>query len=140
MRDISIALCDIYAHNLLLCFSNHAGLKMAFMSFFQFWLHNLFSFEIRVRFGQNLSSVREGVVRMNVGKQELFDRLMKALSSISQNPKTATEVNRILEDFVISLEEIVDDLKATSDEQTAAALRMIIHASDRNSLEGLAAV
>ena len=77
---------------------------------------------------------------MNVGKQELFDRLMKALSSISQNPKTATEVNRILEDFVISLEEIVDDLKATSDEQTAAALRMIIHASDRNSLEGLAAV
>jgi len=77
---------------------------------------------------------------MNAGEQELLDRLNKVLSSISQNPKTATEVLRIFEDFVVSLEEIADELDASSDERTAATLRAILHATNRTSAERLTAI
>ena len=77
---------------------------------------------------------------MNAGERKLFDRLKKALSSISQNPKTAIEVTKLLEDFVVSLEEIVGDLEEMSDERTASILREIIHASDQTSIEGFAAI
>ncbi len=75
---------------------------------------------------------------MNAEERKLFARLEKALSSISQNPKTAAEIVRIFDDFVISLEDIVDDLEATSDEQTAATLRAILHATSRASIDWLA--
>ena len=84
------------------------------------------------------SSVWEGVEWMNAEEQKLFARLEKALSSISQNPKTAVEVTRIFDDFVVSLEDIVDDLETTSDEQTAATLRAILHATNRTSIDWLA--
>lgn len=64
---------------------------------------------------------------MNVRHQELFDRLRSALDNISGSPKTAAEVSLIFEDLVVSLEEIATDLKMTSDDQTAATLKAIIH-------------
>ena len=84
--------------------------------------------------------LKEGVVWMNAGEQKLFERLKKVLSSISQNPKTAIEVTRIFEDFVVSLEEIADELDATSDERTAATLRAILHATTRASTGRLTAI
>lgn len=77
---------------------------------------------------------------MNAEEQKLFERLKKALNSITQNPNTAVEVTRIFDDFVASLEDIVDDLEATSDEQTAATLRAILHATSRASIDWMATV
>jgi hypothetical protein len=64
---------------------------------------------------------------MNTKQQDLFSRLENALDNISKSPKTAVEVTMIFEGFVASFEEIAEDLSATPDEQTAKALREIIH-------------
>lgn len=77
---------------------------------------------------------------MNAEEQKLFARLEKALNSISQNSETAVEVTRIFDDFVISLEDIVDDLETTPDEQTAATLRAILHATNRTFIDWMATV
>jgi predicted metal-dependent enzyme (double-stranded beta helix superfamily) len=66
-------------------------------------------------------------MQMNMRQQELFDRLENALNYISDNPKTAAEVNLMFEDLVISFEEIASDLRATSDEQEAKILKGLIH-------------
>lgn len=66
---------------------------------------------------------------MNAGQQRLFNRLKNVLDVISENPETAAQVTSLLEDFVISLEEIAADLQAMSDEEMAATLRAIVHAA-----------
>ncbi len=63
---------------------------------------------------------------MNARQQELFDRLKEALDNISGSPETADQVITLLEDLVISFEEIAADLETTSDEETAATLKSII--------------
>ncbi len=66
---------------------------------------------------------------MNARQQELFDRMKKVLDDISKSPRTLTQVTLLLEDFLISLEEIAIDLKETSDEETAATLKAIVSAA-----------
>lgn len=59
-------------------------------------------------------------------KRELFDRLETAISAISINPKTLCEVNLLLEDFIVSIEEIANDLEIDSDDCVAKRLKEII--------------
>ena len=66
---------------------------------------------------------------MNARQQELFDRMKKVLDDISKSPRTLTQVTLLLEDFLISLEEIAIDLKETSDAETAATLKAIVSAA-----------
>ncbi len=66
---------------------------------------------------------------MNARQQELSDRLKKVLDNISKSPETSAQVTLLLEDFVISCEEIAIDLEETSDEETAATLKAIVHAA-----------
>ena len=63
---------------------------------------------------------------MNTKQQELLDRLKKVIDSISRNPKTAAVVMPFLEDLVVVLEEVVEDLATTPDEQVAKNLREAI--------------
>jgi hypothetical protein len=55
----------------------------------------------------------------------LLSRLEAAMRVISRNPRTAAEVVPLFEDFVASLEEIVNDLEVSPDEQVAVNLRRI---------------
>ena len=57
--------------------------------------------------------------------KNLLFRLETAMRIISRNPRTAAEVVPLFEDFVASLEEIVDDLEVSPDEQVAVDLRRI---------------
>ena len=57
--------------------------------------------------------------------KKLLSRLETAMRIISRNPGTAAEVVPLFEDFVASLEEIVDDLEVSPDEQVAIDLRRI---------------
>ncbi len=66
---------------------------------------------------------------MDARQQKIFDRLKKVLDDISKSPKTAAQVALLFEDFVTSFEEIAMDLKKTSDEETAATLKAIVHAA-----------
>ena len=66
---------------------------------------------------------------MNARQQKLFDQLKKVLDNISKSPKTSAQVTLLLEDFLISLEEIAIDLKETSDAETAATLKAIVSAA-----------
>jgi len=66
---------------------------------------------------------------MNAGQQKLFNRLKDVLDVVSESPETAAQVTSLLEDFVISLEEIATDLQAISDEEMAATLKAIVHAA-----------
>ena len=67
---------------------------------------------------------------MNSTQQKLFSRLKIALDNISESPETADIVATIFENFVISIEDIVDDLKATPDIEVAAILRAIVNLVD----------
>ena len=69
---------------------------------------------------------------MNSTQQKLFSRLRMALDNISESPETAEVVARIFENFVISIEDIVDDLKATPDIEVAAILKAIVNSVDPN--------
>ena len=61
-----------------------------------------------------------------MNQQELFERLKRAMDIIKQNPRTSAEVAGIFREFVESMEEIVDDLATTSDEQIAETLRELV--------------
>ena len=63
---------------------------------------------------------------MNTRQQKLLDQLKDVLNNISKSPATSAEVELIFEDFVASLEEIMDDLKTMPDEEVAANLKAII--------------
>jgi hypothetical protein len=63
---------------------------------------------------------------MNDKQRELFDRLKRATETIWKNPKTATEVTIIFEEFVSSIEQIATDLAVNIDEQVARDLQEII--------------
>ena len=67
---------------------------------------------------------------MNSTQQKLFSRLRKTIDNISESPETAAVVTRIFENFVISIEDIVDDLKTTPDIEVAANLKAIIDSVD----------
>ncbi len=67
---------------------------------------------------------------MNTDLQKLLDRLKKTFPDISQTPKTATQMALLLEDLVISFEQIAADLRKISDEEIAATLKAMI---DRSS-------
>ena len=68
---------------------------------------------------------------MNSTQQKLVNRLRKALDNISESPETAAVVeDMLLEDFVISIEVIVDDLETRPDREVAATLRAIVNAAD----------
>ena len=66
---------------------------------------------------------------MNAGQQKLCNRIKDVLNVISESRETAAQVTSLLEDFVISLEEIAADLRTMSDEEMAATLRAIVHAA-----------
>ena len=68
---------------------------------------------------------------MNSTQQKLFNRLRKALDNISESPETAAVVeSMLLEDFVVSIEVIVDDLKTRPDKEVAATLRAMANAAN----------
>ncbi len=67
---------------------------------------------------------------MNSTQQKLFNQLRKALDNISESPETAAVVAMIFENFAISIEDIVDDLKTTPDKEVAATLRAIVNLVD----------
>jgi hypothetical protein len=54
-----------------------------------------------------------------------FERLKRAMDTISENPKTLTEVSFLFEEFVASIEEIAHDLAIDSDEFVAENLREV---------------
>ncbi len=66
---------------------------------------------------------------MNTKHQNLITRLKRALDNISENPKTEAVVELLLTELVVSFEEIVSDLKQTSDQETATVLESIIKAA-----------
>jgi len=55
----------------------------------------------------------------------LFERLKRAMNTISENPKTLAEVSFLFEEFVASVEEIADDLGTDSDEHVAGNVREV---------------
>jgi len=61
-----------------------------------------------------------------MSQRELFDRLRKAMNSISEHPKTAAQMTSIFEEFVVSVEEIACDLETMSDDQVGRNLEEII--------------
>lgn len=67
---------------------------------------------------------------MNVKQQKLLNRLESVLDAISECPATSAEATVLFEDFVITFEEIANDLKTTSDKETANTLRMIVRAAN----------
>ncbi len=69
---------------------------------------------------------------MNTEQQRLLERLKNALDDISKSPATAAEVVPLFEDLVVSFEQIADDLKTISDEETASTLKAIIHITAAN--------
>ena len=67
-----------------------------------------------------------------------FERLKRAMDTISENPKTLAEVSFLFEEFVASIEEIAHDLAIDSDEFVAENVREIaavLHKIDNPSLE-----
>ena len=61
-----------------------------------------------------------------MSQRELFDRLRKAMRSISEHPKTAAQMASIFEEFVVSVEEIACDLETMSDDQVGRKLEEIV--------------
>ena len=67
----------------------------------------------------------------------LFERLKRAMNTISENPKTLAEVSFLFEEFVASIEEIAHDLGTDSDEHVAENVRevaVILQEADTPSL------
>ncbi len=63
-------------------------------------------------------------------QKELLDRLRNALDSIPKNARTAGIATRLLEEFVLSVEEIAKDLEKRTDAQVARDLEGIVHLVD----------
>ncbi len=63
---------------------------------------------------------------MNYRQKKLLDRLSVALDIISEGIETEAMMNELLEDLVISGENIAADLMETSDKETASTLRSLI--------------
>jgi hypothetical protein len=72
-----------------------------------------------------------------MSQTDLFERLKRAMNTISKNPKTLAEVSFLFEDFVVSMEEIAYDLTTDSDERVAENVReaaAILQKADNPSL------
>lgn len=68
---------------------------------------------------------------------DLLDRLKRVMDTISENPKTLSEVSFLLEEFVASMEEIAYDLMTDSDGRVAENVRetaAILQKADNPSL------
>ena len=55
----------------------------------------------------------------------LSERLERAMNTISENPKTLSEVSFLFEEFVASMEQIAYDLTIDSDENVAENVREV---------------
>ena len=68
---------------------------------------------------------------------DLFERLKRAMNTISENPKTLSEVSFLFEEFVASMEQIAYDVTIDSDENVAGNVRevaAILQEADNPSL------
>jgi len=68
---------------------------------------------------------------------DLFERLKRAMDTISENPKTLAEVSFLFGEFVASMEEIAYDVMTDSDERVAENVReaaAILQKADNPSL------